>query len=58
MARIVLTSWGSHGDVFPYLGLALELKRRGHDPVFATSAHYGPLIEEVGIPFHLSLIHI
>lgn len=51
MARIVLTSWGSHGDVFPYLGLALELKRRGHDPVLATSAHFGPMIEEVGIAF-------
>lgn len=52
MARIVITSWGSHGDVFPYLGLALELKRRGHHPVLAVSANYRALIESVGIAFH------
>ena len=51
-ARIVITCWGSYGDVYPYLGLALALKARGHAPVLATAAHYGGLIEREGIPFH------
>jgi len=40
MARIVLTTWGSYGDLNPYLGLALALKARGHEPVLATAAYY------------------
>lgn len=50
-ARIVLTSWGSYGDVFPYLGLALALKARGHQPVLATSPYYRTLVESQGIGF-------
>jgi UDP:flavonoid glycosyltransferase YjiC (YdhE family) len=51
MARIVITSWGSYGDLNPYLGLALALKARGHVPVLATAAYYRPLIEGEGIEF-------
>ncbi|MEP7343941.1 MAG: glycosyltransferase, partial [Gemmatimonadaceae bacterium] len=51
MARIVITCWGSYGDLNPYLGLALALKARGHAPVLAASAHYRSLIEEEGIEF-------
>ena len=40
MSRIAIASWGSYGDVNPYLGLALELKRRGHTPVMVTPEHY------------------
>ena len=36
MARIVLNTFGSLGDLHPYLAVALELKRRGHHPVIAT----------------------
>ena len=49
--RIVVTSFGSLGDIYPYLGLARRLRQRGHDPVFATSAHYRPLIEGEGVAF-------
>ena len=31
MMHFVCTTFGSSGDVFPFLGLALELQRRGHD---------------------------
>jgi rhamnosyltransferase subunit B len=48
---IVLTSFGSLGDLYPYLGLARELQRRGHHPVLATSASYRQLIEGAGLAF-------
>ncbi|MDX2218867.1 MAG: glycosyltransferase [Burkholderiales bacterium] len=51
MARIVLTAWGTFGDVFPALGLALELKRRGHDPVVATCAYYRDMVEARDVNF-------
>ena len=51
MARIVLNTFGSFGDVHPYLALALELKRRGHNPVVATAAVYRSKIEEEGLEF-------
>jgi UDP:flavonoid glycosyltransferase YjiC (YdhE family) len=50
--RIVLTCWGSFGDLFPYVGLALELARRGHAPVLATCPYYRELVEAEGIEFH------
>jgi UDP:flavonoid glycosyltransferase YjiC (YdhE family) len=51
MARIVITCWGSHGDLFPYIGLALALKRRGHAPVVATSPGYRENVEREGLEF-------
>ena len=52
MARILLTSWGSFGDVYPYVGLAFALKDRGHHPVLVTAEFYRPLIESLGFEFH------
>ena len=52
MARIVLTSWGSHGDVNPYVGLAEELRERGHDPVLALPRAYGEMVGRAGLAFH------
>lgn len=51
MARIVLTAWGTFGDVFPALGLALELRRRGHNPVVATCGYYRDMVEARGVHF-------
>jgi UDP:flavonoid glycosyltransferase YjiC (YdhE family) len=51
MARILLASWGSFGDVYPYVGLALALRDRGHHPVIATAEFYRPLIESFGFEF-------
>ncbi len=52
MAKIVLNTFGSFGDLHPFLGLALELKRRGHRPTIATSAVYRDKIQEESIDFH------
>ncbi|MDX2154290.1 MAG: glycosyltransferase [Bryobacteraceae bacterium] len=50
--RIVFCTYGSLGDVYPFLALALELKGRGHSPVIATSPAYRRLVEQENIPFH------
>jgi rhamnosyltransferase subunit B len=51
MARILIHAFGSYGDIHPYMGLALELQRRGHEPVIATSPIYRQKIEAEGIAF-------
>ncbi len=38
--RIVLTTFGSFGDIHPYMAIARELQQRGHHPVIATSELY------------------
>jgi UDP:flavonoid glycosyltransferase YjiC (YdhE family) len=50
--RIVFTTWGSFGDTHPYMTLALELQRRGHHPVFATSEIYREKVEAEGLEFY------
>ena len=49
--RIVINCWGSHGDFFPYVGLALALKARGHSPVVATAEIYREEVESAGIEY-------
>ena len=50
--RILLSTFGSFGDIHPYLAIALELKARGHHPVVATSEVYREKLELRGIAFH------
>ena len=50
--RIVLSNIGTFGDINPLIAIALELKRRGHQPVMAVPAVYGPKIVPLGIEFH------
>ena len=52
IARIVLATFGSLGDVHPMVALALELQRRGHVPVIATSEFYRDKITSTGVAFH------
>lgn len=49
--RIVLTTHGTLGDLHPYLVIALELQRRGHQPIIATSEYYRQKIESAGVEF-------
>ncbi len=51
MARVVITSWGSHGDLHPYVGLALALRARGHHPVLALPPAYREAVELEGLAF-------
>ena len=50
-ARIVLATFGSYGDLNPFLALGLELKRRGHEPVIATCEAYRADVERLGLAF-------
>ena len=50
--RIVISTFGSFGDVHPYVAIALELKARGHQPLIATSEVYREKMETAGIDFH------
>jgi len=52
LSRIVLTTIGSFGDLYPKIALALELRKRGHDVVFATHKEYQNKIEALGFEFH------
>ena len=49
--RIVLSNIGTLGDINPLIALALELKRRGHVPVMALPAVYGPRIKPLSLEF-------
>lgn len=49
--RIVLSTFGSFGDVHPYIAIALELKARGHRPVIATSEVYREKMDVLGLEF-------
>jgi rhamnosyltransferase subunit B len=49
--RIVITTWGSVGDLHPYLAIGLGLKALGHDVILGTGECYRRKIEELGIGF-------
>jgi rhamnosyltransferase subunit B len=49
--RILFASIGSLGDLHPVLGMALELKRRGHSVRIASTPFYREKIEALGIEF-------
>lgn len=49
--RILCSTFGSSGDVFPILGLAIALRDRGHDVTFATNPYYAHMAKEHGLPF-------
>ena len=52
MKKIVISTFGSFGDVHPYIAVALELKRRGHRPVIATTEIYREKVEPLGLELH------
>lgn len=49
--RIILTTFGSLGDLHPYLAIAQGLKERGHRPLLATSGVHRAKVEAAGIDF-------
>src|SRR6185369_16377812 len=51
MARFVLATFGSLGDLHPVFALAGELRRRGHTVTIATSELYREKIQALGFPF-------
>jgi rhamnosyltransferase subunit B len=49
--RIVLTTFGTLGDVHPLIAVALEMRRRGHTPVLAVPEIFRPKVEPLGLEF-------
>jgi UDP:flavonoid glycosyltransferase YjiC (YdhE family) len=55
MARIVLTTFGSSGDINPFVALALGLRARNHDVLFAIEDNFRVVVEQAGFSVaHLS----
>lgn len=49
--RAILTNLGSTGDVWPFVALAAELQRAGHEPVLAFSPNFAGLAQQHALPF-------
>ena len=47
--HFLLLPFGSAGDVNPFLGLAAELQRRGHQVVIGTNGYFLPRAEAMGL---------
>ncbi len=47
--RVILTSHGSTGDIYPVIALAVAMQKAGHSVRFATIPHYQNEIEAAGI---------
>jgi rhamnosyltransferase subunit B len=52
MKKIVISTFGSFGDIHPYIAIALELRKRGHHPVIATSEIYREKTDALGLELY------
>ncbi|MDR2674401.1 MAG: glycosyltransferase [Opitutaceae bacterium] len=50
--RVIVTSHGSTGDIYPVIALAVALRDAGHDTVFATLPVYREEIGRAGVAFY------
>lgn len=49
--RVLITTFGSFGDLYPYIALGAELLRRGHVVAIATSASHRARVEAEDLAF-------
>ncbi len=49
--KIILNTFGSFGDIYPFMALALELQKRGQRPVIATMDFYREKVLNAGLEF-------
>jgi UDP:flavonoid glycosyltransferase YjiC (YdhE family) len=49
--RVVLSTYGSAGDLFPFLAIGAVLRERGYAVVVATSEHYRGSVSAAGLEF-------
>jgi rhamnosyltransferase subunit B len=50
--NILLATIGSSGDVHPFVGLGMALRRRGHRVTLLTSSYFENLVRGAGLEFH------
>jgi UDP:flavonoid glycosyltransferase YjiC (YdhE family) len=53
MARLVVTTFGSTGDLNPFIALGVALRSRGHEVLFAVEANLQPQLSLLGFAVHL-----
>ena len=53
MARIVVTTFGSTGDLNPFIALGLALRSNGHDVLFAVEANFQQQVSLLGFPLRI-----
>lgn len=51
-AHFLLTTFGSFGDLHPYIAVGMGLRNRGHRVTIATSENYRAKVEGEGLSFH------
>lgn len=51
MSRILITTSGSLGDLYPFAAIALGLQQRGHEIVLATNLSHQQTVESLGLTF-------
>lgn len=51
--RILLFPVGSYGDVYPLIGLGLELKKRGHEIIVCSYGYFEDLSRNSGLDFKM-----
>jgi rhamnosyltransferase subunit B len=51
LQQFIVTSLGSLGDVYPFLGIGAKLVRRGHQVTLLSFDHYGPAARAAGMDF-------
>lgn len=51
MAKIVLATFGSLGDLHPKIALGIELKKRGHEVTIAAMEYYREKVGLIGLDF-------
>lgn len=49
--RALLVAFGSYGDVHPFVGIGLEMMRRGHDVTVLVNEHFAPVVKRAGLGF-------
>jgi len=56
--RIGIFTYGTRGDVQPYIALALGLINKGHEVILAAPENFKEFIEEFNISFHPLYGHV
>jgi UDP:flavonoid glycosyltransferase YjiC (YdhE family) len=51
LGHVVFSTFGSFGDLHPYIALAIEMRNRGHRSTVATSEVYRTKVESEGLHF-------
>jgi rhamnosyltransferase subunit B len=51
LARILFATFGSYGDLYPYIAIGIELQKLGHEVTLATSAGYREKVEAERLSF-------